>query len=85
MLEAVVGHAHQPDAERDGWVPTPVDDPVEVVRGEVAEHGAGPLVDRGEVVEQDLGGRPDGVDLLSRVAVAGVARLGVEAELRTVR
>ena len=52
VLEAVVGHAHQPDAERHGRVPAPVDDAVEVVLGDALEERAGPGVDGVEVVEQ---------------------------------
>src|SRR6478609_4293840 len=77
VLGAVVDDRHQPHPERHGWVPSAIDDAVElggVERGEQLG-GAGT---HGVVVAGERVGplRPHRRDLLGRVPVAGVVGIG---------
>ena len=81
VLQAVVGDTDQPHAEGDGRIPAPVDDPVEVGRGQPLEERPGPGPHRLQVLHQDLGAvGSDLRHLCGRVAVAVVLGVRVETE-----
>ena len=54
MLQAVVGDAHQPDPERDRWIPSTIDDAVEIGRCERLEERARPSIDGIDVLDAVL-------------------------------
>jgi NAD(P)-dependent dehydrogenase (short-subunit alcohol dehydrogenase family) len=81
VLQAVADDAHQADTHRDRWIPSTIDDPIEVAgRGGLEIRACAAcdrVVVRGEIVRP---GEADGADVIGGVAVPGVAVVSCQPE-----